>query len=352
MPGVGRPRGVWRRAVLGLLVLILAGVAVPFQAAAAPKPTIDEVRKRVKALNEQAEIASERYNDLREQIASLNVRLAAARTKLTEQQKVLARVRAELGQIAADTYKAGDLATLSLFLSDHPDQYITATGLMMSLGDRKTRAMDDVLLQQQQLVAMMTDVQEQEQRLEKARRELQASRTQVERKLEEQTSLLARLSADERERLGRAQAGEERASLEELGVKAPSAGRLSCDDVPVVAPNARVAKALDYACAKLGAPYRWAGSGPSTFDCSGLTMMAWKQAGVSLPRSSQMQATSGTKVSSSQLRPGDLVFFHSGLTHVGIYVGKGLMLHAPQTGDVVKIAPMRYNSSFATAVRL
>lgn len=348
----GQPRGIEWKAVLGAFVLLTVGVVVPFPAAAAPRPTIEEVRKRVKELNEQAEVASERYNDLREQIAALNVRLAAARTKLAEAQKAVTRARVELGQVAADTYKAGDLATLALFLSDQPDRLVTANGLLMSLGDRKTRAMSEILLQQQQLVAGMTDVQEQEQRLEKASQSLRASRVEVERRLEEQTSLLARLSGDERERLGREQAGEERASLTGLGLNVPASGRLSCDDVPVAAPSARVSKVLDYACAQLGDPYQWAGAGPGTYDCSGLTMMAWKQAGVSIPHSSQMQATYGTKVSSDQLRPGDLVFFHSGLTHVGIYVGRGLMLHAPRTGDVVKIAPMRYNSSLATAVRL
>jgi cell wall-associated NlpC family hydrolase len=328
------------------------GFVAPFQASAQPKPTIEQVRKKIKELNEQAEVSTERYNDLREQIASLNVRLAAAKTKLAEQRKAVARARAELAHVAADTYKAGDLATLALFLSDQPDQYVTANGLLMSLGDRKSRAMDDVLQQQQQLVATMTDVQEQEQRLEKARRDLQVTRVEIERKMEEQTSLLARMSGDDRRRLGDVQAGEERTSLEDLGVHVPASGRLGCDDIPVAPPNARVAKVLAYACAQLGDPYRWAGSGPTTFDCSGLTMMAWKQAGVSLPHSSQMQATYGTKVTLAQLQPGDLVFFHRGLTHVGIYIGKGLMLHAPQTGDVVKIAPMRYNSSFATAVRL
>ena len=113
-----------------------------------------------------------------------------------------------------------------------------------------------------------------------------------------------------------------------------------------------MAKVLAYACAQLGDPYRWGASGPARFDCSGLTMTAWKQAGVSLPHNAAMQSTYGTRVALDALRPGDLVFFYSPIGHNGIYLGSGLILHAPQTGDVVKITPLRYIGGFSTAVRL
>jgi cell wall-associated NlpC family hydrolase len=347
----GRPRGLWLKAGLGVLMLMTAAFVVPVHAGAAPKPTIEQVRQRVKELSHQAEVATERYNDLREQIAGLNVRLGAVATKLAEQKKIVARARAELARVAADTYKAGDLAALELFFSDRPDSYVTANGLLVSLDDRKRRAMDDVLAQQQQLVAMMTDAQEQQQRLEKARKELQATRIEVERKLEEQTALLGRLSAGDRDRLGQLEVGETRRSLEQSGIKVPAGRKLTCDDVPVAPPDARAAKVLAYACAQLGDPYRWGAGGPTSFDCSGLTMMAWKQAGVSLPHSSQLQARHGTKVKPSDLQPGDLVFFYSGLSHVGIYVGKGAMLHAPSTGKYVEIVGLGHRT-IVTAVRL
>ncbi len=348
----GRVR--WSRVLaLPLTAVVLGiGLAAPTPAAAAPKPSIEQIRKQLEALQEQEEVASERYNDLREDIASVKVRLTAAQTKIAEQKKAVAAAREALGKIAADTYKAGDLATLSLFLSETPDDYVSANGLLMSIGDRRAAAMSELLHEQQQLVASMTDVQEQQQRLEKAQSDLQVTRTDVERRVTATRELLARLSAEDRASLGRLQAGADRSSLEELGIKVPASGRLSCEDVPVVPPTARVAKVLAYACAQLGDPYQWGAEGPNRFDCSGLTMMSWRAAGVTLPRSSQQQARQGTKVDLDHLQPGDLVFFHAGLTHVGIYIGKGLMLHAPRSGDVVKIAPMRYNSSFNTAVRL
>jgi cell wall-associated NlpC family hydrolase len=331
---------------------LAAGLLAPVEAGAAPNRSIEQIRQQLETLHDQEEAATERYNDLREDVASVKVRLTATQTKIGEQRKALTASRQELGKIAADMYKAGDLATLSLFLSDTPDAYVAANGLLVSLGDRKAQAMNDLLRRQQQLVGSMTDVQEQQQRLEQSQRDLQKTRTEVERRVSKTTEMLARLTAEQRSRLGQLQAGRDRDLFKELGIRVPASGRLTCKDVPVVAPNARVAKVLNYACAQIGDPYLWGAEGPRNFDCSGLTYTAWKQAGVTLPRSSQQQARQGRKVSAENLQPGDLVFFHSGLSHVGMYIGKGLMLHAPRRGDVVKIVPMRYNSSFVTAVRL
>ena len=91
------------------------------------------------------------------------------------------------------------------------------------------------------------------------------------------------------------------------------------------------------AMSKLGAPYVWAAAGPNAFDCSGFTMWAWAQAGVSLPHSSRMQYAVLPKVSMSALQPGDLIFSYSPIHHVGIYIGGGNFIHAPHSGDVVKI---------------
>jgi cell wall-associated NlpC family hydrolase len=109
---------------------------------------------------------------------------------------------------------------------------------------------------------------------------------------------------------------------------------------------------IAYACAQVGDPYLWGGSGPDRFDCSGLTMMAWRQSGVFLPHNAAMQAHSGTTVGQAELRPGDLVFFFRPIGHNGIYIGNGLMIHAPQTGDSVKIDPVSFIGSFTTAIRL
>lgn len=109
--------------------------------------------------------------------------------------------------------------------------------------------------------------------------------------------------------------------------------------------------ALSAAMGAMGTPYRWGGTGRGGFDCSGLAQWAYRKAGITLPRSSRAQSGVGTPVSRADLRPGDLVFFYRPVSHVGIYVGNGNVVHAPQTGDVVKISPIS-RMPFAGARRL
>jgi cell wall-associated NlpC family hydrolase len=119
---------------------------------------------------------------------------------------------------------------------------------------------------------------------------------------------------------------------------------------PPPAPSSRAAVAVAYARAQLGKPYVFATSGPNTFDCSGLTMAAWRAAGVSMAHYSGSQATAFPHVGWNDLQPGDIVVFYSDWHHVGLYVGGGTMIHAPQTGDVVKYAPA-WRETFQFGVR-
>src|SRR5205085_4376496 len=104
--------------------------------------------------------------------------------------------------------------------------------------------------------------------------------------------------------------------------------------------------------AQVGKPYVWGAAGPGSFDCSGLTQYAYKAAGVSLPHSSSMQSGMGTPVARSALQPGDLVFFYSPVSHVGMYIGNGQMVHASTAGDVVKISSIDAMGYYAGATRI
>jgi len=113
----------------------------------------------------------------------------------------------------------------------------------------------------------------------------------------------------------------------------------------------KAVQALRAALGKLGRPYVWGAAGPSTFDCSGLTMWAYKQVGINLPHFTGAQWNAGTHVSRGELQPGDLVFFYSDRHHMGMYIGAGKMVHAPHTGDVVQIATVD-DRPWAGAVRV
>jgi cell wall-associated NlpC family hydrolase len=114
------------------------------------------------------------------------------------------------------------------------------------------------------------------------------------------------------------------------------------------APAAARASAVQHALGKIGAPYRWGGAGPAAFDCSGLVSWAFTQAGVPLPRTSRAMSRVGTPVSRANLRPGDLVFFYSPVSHVAIYVGNGKVVHASTSSkpvNVANVSSMPFNSA-------
>src|SRR4051812_42126972 len=121
---------------------------------------------------------------------------------------------------------------------------------------------------------------------------------------------------------------------------------------PVAAPTQAAQIAVDTALAQQGKPYVWGGAGPDSFDCSGLTQYAYAAAGISLPHSSSMQSTIGTPVAYADLQPGDLVFFYSPVSHVGMYIGNGQMVHASTYGQPVQVVDLAYMPGFNSARRL
>jgi len=144
-------------------------------------------------------------------------------------------------------------------------------------------------------------------------------------------------------------------ALSPLPAQADSGGGPSTSAVaaaPAAAASSAAQKVVDTALAQQGKPYVWAASGPHSYDCSGLTQFAFAAAGVKLPHSSRMQASMGAPVSKDALQPGDLVAFYSPVSHIGIYIGNGQMVHAPTAGSVVKVVKMDHMKGFNSARRL
>jgi peptidoglycan DL-endopeptidase CwlO len=185
-----------------------------------------------------------------------------------------------------------------------------------------------------------------------------SQKASIESQLAQRQSLLAGIRSEIR----RIQAAERRrslaiaASLQGQTFASSSSGTGAGGFTPdgaIVAPPARYGGVVGIAMRYLGVPYRWGGASPSGFDCSGFTMYVFAQIGVSLPHYTGSQYAMGSPVSRDQLQAGDLVFFN-GLGHMGIYVGGGNFIHAPHTGDVVKISSMTgwYSSTYVGARRL
>jgi cell wall-associated NlpC family hydrolase len=330
-PGVAVTAAAVSTVLAGGTVLLVGGGAV-----AAPRPTVAQAAEAVQALRDEAERSTEQFDALREQLRSLGVRLTAARARVSAQQKQVDAARNDLGRVLAETYKQGDLSGLALLLSDDPDAALERSGVLATLGERRATAVQELRDEQAGLTAAVADLTRQQQRISDTTARLQDLRGMVAGQLKAAQQRLDHLQASER------------AAVERLLSSGDTS--ITCQQTGVDT-SGRVGKVLAYACAQLGDPYVWAAAGPSTFDCSGLTMQAWAAAGVSLPHNAEAQSHYGARVAPTvaALQPGDLVFYHSPISHVGIYIGHGLMIHAPHTGTVVKIARVPWGSAVAAA---
>ena len=319
--------------------LIASAVLATSSATAAPKPTLAEVKKKVDRLNDEAEKASEQYNDTREELKSIAVRLKKAHTDVSRQEVELAKAKLKVGQLASETYRRGELSTLNLVLGDDPDAALAGAGYLPSLGERQAASMKHLQEAADKLTANEDLIKAQQAKAKAAKAKLQTTKATVKKRLKQANAQLATLTLTQRAAVGNS-----------AGDLPTGAGKALCDGKAVSAPSGAAKAAINFACQQLGEPYVWAAAGPGSWDCSGLTMMAYQAGGVSLPHSSRQQAGYGTSVSTASLQAGDLVFFNSPISHVGIFLGDGLMVHAPHTGSVVKVASM-YQSPSA-AVRL
>jgi cell wall-associated NlpC family hydrolase len=328
-------------AAIGLLVLAVTGIP---DASAAPQPTLSEVQARIDQLNVKAEQVTERYDTTKEQLASLKVRVEAAQTRLAEERRLIALNRAALGRLAAESYQRGPLDSLSVFLSSDPDTYLESAGLVQTLAQRQVTAVQRLQSAERRMALDTAQVTTQKKSVASAVASLQADRTTIVRTLAMAQAQLDSLKAAQRRTLERASRSAVR------GARTVLAGGGDCASVGIKAPSMQVQKVIDFACAQLGEPYQFGADGPSSWDCSGLTMKAWAAGGVSLPHSSSMQAGYGTRVSVSELQPGDLVFYYSPIHHVAIYIGNGLVIDAPHTGAFVNIRDMRL-AQITAAVR-
>ncbi|MFJ2816732.1 NlpC/P60 family protein [Streptomyces sp. NPDC087294] len=333
------------------LVLALAGVATVTAldgvGHADPNPSPAQVRSAVDTLYRQAEAATEKYNGAKEKADAAEKRLGTPRDEAARRTLKLNSARDALGSIAATQYRDGGLdPALQLMLSGDPDQYLNGAKYMAYTGTRQAAAVGVVRQQLREIAELRGDARLQLKALTARQAELKARKKAVTEKLAAARRLLSRLPAADRTLVGEHGTSTASRSTTEArpDLTPPGSGAAK-------PPGSRAAAAVAYAYAKLGSPYVWGATGPYSFDCSGLVQAAYRAAGVSLPRTTYAQIGSGRRVPRSELRPGDLVFFYSGISHVGIYVGNGRMIHAPNPSAPVRLAPVD-EMPFAGATRV
>jgi peptidoglycan DL-endopeptidase CwlO len=328
-PG-NRSAGVLRRRALAVSGAVLAAtVAVPATTAAAePAPDMKEIRAKAERLNSQLETMTEQYNGLRVRLTQSKRAAEVAAKNAKRQEKVLKVERAKIGELAAQSYMAGGTVDPAVSMATSPNpQALLDQSAALKYFARQGGTRVQGLAQAMQAA-------------ERARRAAESRAGESERlgkELKAKKSKIQGLFTKANDKLMRA-AIQHAAATGEV----PELGNIG---------SGKAAGALKAAMSKLGKPYVWGAAGPNSFDCSGLTLWAYRQVGVNLPHFTGSQWNAGTRVSRAELRPGDLIFFYDDLHHMGMYLGDGKMIHAPQTGDVVRIVPIS-GRPFAGGVRV
>ncbi|GAA3180497.1 MULTISPECIES: NlpC/P60 family protein [Streptomyces] len=344
-------------AALLLGATALAGPAAPASAAPAPDPAATAgapaapdgpapdanspaaLLRRLQALYRSAEESTEAYNATQEDLRATQARAQTLGVRLKQARARLAGARADAGRLARQQYQGGGPATLAQYvrvlLADDPEQAMDRSHLLHTAAAEAAATVDRLArgARQADTLARQADAALDRQRALTAQRARQ--RTAVQSRLKEVEKLLAGLSEDQLATLDR---------LENDGAATAQRALVSRGALGAAgAPSSAGDRAISYGLRQVGKPYVWGATGPDAFDCSGLTSQAWSHAGRAIPRTSQEQWKRLPHVPLNRLRPGDLVVYFPGATHVALYLGDGKVVQAPRPGTAVRVSPLAAN---------
>jgi peptidoglycan DL-endopeptidase CwlO len=325
---VHHPR--WRIVTALSGIALFASLGLGSSAPAQAEPDIEDVQARVDRLFHEAEQASERLHDAELELAELKSDLSSLTADQQRQDASLEAARDELQDSIVSQYQGQSLAAVGqVVVSDDPSDFLSGLSTMSAYQGVQAQLFDAYATEAKALDIRADATGDRLADIRRTEALLVEEKAEIERKHGEAEVLLDRLKEEERAAL-----------LSRGSIRLPSGLETS----------GRASAALAYAMAQVGDSYSYGAAGPNAFDCSGLTMMAWAQAGVGLPHSSSAQYGSGPHVPASELRPGDLVFYYSPISHVGMYIGNGLIVHAANPGAGVRVSEL-YSMPYVGAVR-
>ncbi|HEY3481581.1 MAG TPA: NlpC/P60 family protein, partial [Streptomyces sp.] len=344
-PGPRAAVGITTAALATVTLLGESASAAPAQPAKPAQPSIAEVKAKVDALMHQAEVATEHYNGTKELTDQQNIKVNKLLAQAAQKTEQLNASRRVLGQYAAAQYRSGgDDSTSRYLLSPDAQALLDQAHLSDVMSQRQKSAVESYRVQQAAATQQRIEAAKSLATLTTQQAQLRTAKQTVQTKLGEAQKLLNSLTAQEKARLAALAAKQEaeaKARAAALAAKEKAAREAAEKKAGGTTPttpgttSSKAATAIAFARQQLGKPYVWGATGPTSYDCSGLTQAAWKAAGIDLPRTTWDQVKFGTRVSTSNLQPGDLIFFYSDISHVGLYIGGGMMIHAPHTGTVV-----------------
>jgi peptidoglycan DL-endopeptidase CwlO len=326
----GRKRLATALSGLALVACVGAVGFVPAQPAQA-EPKIDDVQKRVDTLFHEAEQASERLNDAKLELADLRGDLVSLQADQQRQDTKLESARKNLQDSIVSSYEGQNLSAVGVVANtDDATSFVSNLSTMSAYNDLQSQLFTSFTTEAKALGLREKATEQRAAQIQKTQDSLAAEKKTIDGKYAEAKELLDQLKAEEREAL-----------LTRGSVRMPSG----------VDASGAASIAIHYAMAQVGKSYVYGAAGPSSFDCSGLMMMAWAQAGISLPHSSSAQYGVGRHVASSDLQPGDLVFYYSPISHVAMYIGNGLIVEAANPGAGIRVSPV-FSMPYAGATRL
>jgi len=341
-----------RLMVVPALVAAVAIVLVPNAGQATPKPTLDQVKSQLASLAAQGEVAQERLNSAQVSLAAGQRTLAQINTRVARSQALVDAAQTQVGRLASAAYRSGGVdQTLQLLLADNPSQFLEQASALDGISRHQGDVLRAAAVASQRLSQDKLAASQQVAALQKLRNQAAASYAQVQSAQQRMQNLINSLEASQRRALEAEQAAaRHRAAEAARRAAATRSSRGSGRSFGGHYDGSIGSRVVGYALAQVGDSYVWGATGPSAFDCSGLTLRSYAQVGISLPHSSSAQYGSGRHISASQLEPGDLVFYYHPIHHVGIYIGGGMIVHAANPGAGVETAAL-YSMPFAGAVR-
>jgi cell wall-associated NlpC family hydrolase len=315
-----RPRAL----LLGLvLVATCSGLLAPSTAVATPVDAAEASRLMQQAAQELT-VIDEQVHEAEGIVAAQQAAAAAAAESAAVARAALAVYEPQLRAIAASGYMGDTQTGVAAFLTSESADDLVQQMLTLDMIARYTNSViADAAAAQVLATEAQVAADEAAATAEAGLAELEAQQAEVAKKVADYEAEFARLSEAEQATVTAALAGP--------ALRAPSAGSLP------LAPSAAAGSAVATALAQVGDPYVWGSTGPDGFDCSGLTSYAFAAAGVALPHSSRAQSALGQDVARADLQPGDLVFYYSPISHVAIYIGDGLIVHARTFGQPVSV---------------
>ncbi|OIV35268.1 hypothetical protein BIV57_22460 [Mangrovactinospora gilvigrisea] len=346
----------------GATIAALATVTVMAQASHAdPQPSIADVQKQVDELNHQSEAATQNYDQAQERTAGLQKQVNKLEDKLAGKTAAMQSTQDAIGRLAVAQYQSGGVSeVMKLALAKDPTQYLSGMDLIKQVSQNQTDTLKQYVHDRAQVQQSATAANSKLAELQKEQAKAAAAKRSVLAKLKQSQDLLKHLTAQQKAKLAAEQKAKEEAAAKQAakiaaaaakkakeqqssgsGSSGSSSGSSGGSSSGSSANAAQItAKALAFAKAQLGEPYVFGSNGPNSWDCSSLMQASYRAAGVSIPRTTFEQVKIGHRVSLSDIKVGDLIFYYSDISHVAMYIGNGKMIQAPHTGAYVDEGPI------------